>query len=104
MPKTSGRFDVCDDASTPCPKTNAEPAEVFGLADEPAPGVAPDEAPLAAPATVVVVVVVDGGGVVVEDDGRSTLSIDTAVPEAQFTGLPPIACQVSPVTWMLSAG
>jgi hypothetical protein len=106
MPRRTGRFEDCVDASTPVP--SAEPAVVFRPADESASeaGVVPDDvpAPEAVVVVVVVVVVVDGGGGGVVADGRSTLSIETAVPEAQFTGLPPIACQVLPVTWMLSAG
>jgi hypothetical protein len=45
---------------------------------------------------VVGAVVVVGEVVVVV--GRSTLSMDSAVPDAQFTGLPPTACHVLPVT------
>jgi hypothetical protein len=58
------------------------------------------------PETVVGVVVGDAlvDGVVVVVDGSTTLSKDWAVPEAQFTGEPPTACHVSPVTWMLREG
>ena len=59
----------------------------------------PTDAPLALPPPdALVVVVVEGVDVEVDEVGSSTVSIDTAVPEAQFTGEPPTACQVSPVT------
>jgi hypothetical protein len=49
-----------------------------------------------APAAAVVVGEVVGAEVV--EEGSTSLSKDTEVPEAQFTGLPPTACQVLPVT------
>ncbi len=74
-------------------------------------GVAPTAAPLPEPDAAVVGVAAGGGAaaatvvdVVVVEEGSSTLSIDTAVPEAQFTGLPPTARQVVPVTWMSRVG
>ena len=44
------------------------------------------------------------GVVVAALAGRTMLSIDSAVPAVQFTGLPPTACHVFPWTWMSSDG
>ena len=52
--------------------------------------------------SVVEVTVVDDGDVA--DFGSTMLSIDSAVPEWQFTRPPPTACQALPVTWMSRAG
>ena len=43
-------------------------------------------------------------GSAVFDFGSTMVSSDSAVPEWQFTGPPPTACQVSPVTLMARAG
>ena len=53
------------------------------------------------PVAVAVAIVVGGD---VADFGSTTLSSDSAVPEWQFTGPPPTACQVSPVTRMSRPG
>lgn len=67
-------------------------------ADEPPEELEPTGDPVAGTFELTEVV---GGAVVV---GVSTASADVAVPAPQFTGPPPTACQVSPVTWMSRVG
>jgi len=85
--------------------------------DEVPPGVEPDTAPVdpgvvPAPALAVVPPVAVGPPDPPVVDGEPVvgvvmvirLSSDVAVPDRQFTGAPPTACQVSPTTWMSSVG
>src|SRR5271165_2422771 len=71
-------------------------------------GISPDDGEVCTLATLALepvaaaVAIVVGGDVA--DFGSTRVSRDSAVPEWQFTGPPPTACQVSPVTWMSRVG
>jgi hypothetical protein len=95
-PTMSGRSVVDLDEAAVAPEASADGLSLLVAAPEP-PAV-PPALPLPAAAAATVVVVVVGGVVVVVVEGSRTLSSDSAVPDSQLTGLPPTACQVSPVT------